>query len=43
MFRYLTKSILLLALTVVICCVIYPLAVWASDKSFFRSRPTVVY
>src|SRR5260370_24608426 len=35
MFRYLTKSILLLALTIVICCVIYPLAVWAIGEVLF--------
>src|SRR5260370_2808807 len=35
MFRYLTKSILLLALTIVICCVIYPLAVWGIGQVFF--------
>jgi potassium-transporting ATPase KdpC subunit len=35
MFRYLTKSILLLALTIVICCVIYPLVVWGIGQVFF--------
>src|SRR5246127_5139737 len=35
MFRYLTKSILLLALTIVICCIIYPLAVWGIGQVFF--------
>src|SRR5271167_4974249 len=35
MFRYLSKSILLLGLTIVICCVVYPLAVWAIGKAFF--------
>src|SRR5271167_2011459 len=35
MFRYLSKSILLLGLTIVICCVVYPLAVWAIGKVFF--------
>src|ERR1700726_2252996 len=35
MFRYLKKSILLLALTVVICCVIYPLAIGGIGQIFF--------
>src|SRR5271167_3223557 len=35
MFRYLSKSILLLGLTIVICCGLYPLAVWAIGKAFF--------
>ena len=35
MLRYLSKSILLLGLTIVICCGIYPLAVWAIGRVFF--------
>src|SRR5208282_6271176 len=35
MFRYLSKSILLLGLTIIICAVLYPLAVWAIGKVFF--------
>jgi potassium-transporting ATPase KdpC subunit len=32
---YLAKSILLLAATVIICCLIYPLVVWAIGQTFF--------
>jgi potassium-transporting ATPase KdpC subunit len=35
MFRMLSKSILLLIFTVVICCVIYPAVVWGVGKAFF--------
>src|SRR6266481_3543615 len=35
MFSYLSKSILLLGLTIVICCGIYPLTVWAIGRIFF--------
>jgi K+-transporting ATPase ATPase C chain len=35
MTRHLSKSLLLLAFTVVICCGIYPLAVWAIGQAFF--------
>src|SRR5260370_26421346 len=35
MVRYLTKSLLLLALTVIICCVIYPGVVWVIGQVFF--------
>jgi len=35
MFRYLSKSILLLGLTIIVCAVLYPLAVWAIGKVFF--------
>ena len=35
MLRYLSKGILLLGLTIVICCGIYPLAVWAIGRAFF--------
>jgi K+-transporting ATPase ATPase C chain len=31
----LVKSIWLLGLTVVICCLIYPIAVWAIGQAFF--------
>jgi potassium-transporting ATPase KdpC subunit len=32
---YISKSLLLLGLSVVICCVIYPLVVWAIGQTFF--------
>ena len=32
---YITKSLWLLVSTVVICCLIYPLAVWAIGQTFF--------
>ncbi|MGC2423555.1 MAG: potassium-transporting ATPase subunit C [Nitrospirota bacterium] len=35
MLKYLSKSILLLALAVFICCCIYPLAVWAVGQTIF--------
>src|ERR1700674_5419489 len=35
MFRYLSKSIVLLCFSVVICCVIYPCLVWAIGQVFF--------
>ncbi len=35
MFRYLTKSVLLLGLTVAICCVIYPAVVWVIGQVLF--------
>ena len=35
MSRYLSKSLWLLAITVVLCCLIYPLAVWAIGQTFF--------
>ena len=35
MARYISKSLLLLGFSVVICCGIYPLAVWAIGQSFF--------
>jgi K+-transporting ATPase ATPase C chain len=35
MARHLTKSLLLLGLVVVICCGVYPLAVWAIAQTFF--------
>ncbi len=35
MFKYISKSILLLAFSVVICCLIYPIAVWAIAQTFF--------
>jgi K+-transporting ATPase ATPase C chain len=35
MSRYLSKSLWLLAITVVICCLVYPLAVWAIGQMFF--------
>src|SRR5258708_28365391 len=38
MFRYLAKSLLLLALTVVICCIIYPLLIWGIGQVFFPSQ-----
>src|SRR5260370_5988199 len=33
--NYITKSIWLLGSTVVICCLIYPLVVWAIGQTFF--------
>jgi potassium-transporting ATPase KdpC subunit len=35
MLKYLSKSILLLALAVLICCCVYPLAVWAVGQTIF--------
>src|ERR1700752_4114612 len=35
MFKYLSSSILLLGLTILICCGIYPLTVWAIGKVLF--------
>jgi potassium-transporting ATPase KdpC subunit len=35
MLRSLLSSILLLVLTIIICCGVYPLAVWAIGKVFF--------
>jgi len=35
MARHISKSLLLLAFSIVICCGIYPLAVWAIGQSFF--------
>src|ERR1700689_655536 len=35
MSRYLSKSVLLLVFSVVICCLIYPLALWAIGQAFF--------
>ena len=42
MLRYISKSLILLGLTVIICCGVYPLAVWAIGKAFFPFRQTVV-
>ncbi len=38
MSRYISKSILLLALSVVACCVIYPLILWAVGQTVFPSQ-----
>jgi len=35
MLQSLSKSILLLGLTIIICCGFYPMAVWAIGKVFF--------
>ena len=35
MLRYLSKSLLLLVFSVVICCVVYPLAMWAIGQTVF--------
>ena len=35
MFRYVSKSVVLLCFSVVICCVIYPCLVWAIGQVFF--------
>src|ERR1700730_5481958 len=35
MLTYISKSLWLLVSTVVICCLIYPLAVWAIGQTFF--------
>ena len=35
MLQYLSKSILLLVFAVVICCVLYPLALWVIGQVFF--------
>jgi len=34
--KYITKSIWLLVFTVVICCIIYPAAVWLIGQTFFK-------
>ncbi len=34
--KHVTKSLWLLGSTVVICCLVYPLAVWAIGQTFFR-------
>ena len=34
--KYITKSIWLLAFTVVICCIIYPAAVWLIGQTCFK-------
>jgi len=38
MLKYLGKSILLWAVSVVVCCVLYPLALWAIGQTFFPFR-----
>ncbi len=38
MFRYLSKSVLLLVFAVAICCILYPLALWAVGQIFFPSQ-----
>jgi potassium-transporting ATPase KdpC subunit len=35
MYKTLSKSLLLLAISVVLCCIIYPLALWAVGQVFF--------
>ena len=35
MSKYLSKSLLLLSFSVVLCCIIYPLALWAVGQAFF--------
>ena len=35
MFRYITKSFLLLFVLVLICCVVYPLILWAIGQTVF--------
>ena len=35
MFRYLSKSFVLLLFAVIICCVIYPCVVWVIGQVFF--------
>ena len=35
MFRYITKSILLLFVLVLICCVVYPLVLWGIGQTVF--------
>lgn len=35
MSKYLSKSLLLLAVSVVLCCMVYPLALWAVGQAFF--------
>src|SRR3984957_11019840 len=35
MWRYISKSLWLLTFAVVICCIIYPLALWAIGQTFF--------
>ena len=35
MWRILSKSILLLSVSVLICCVLYPLALWAVGQTLF--------
>ncbi len=38
MFRYISKSILLLVFAVAICCILYPLALWAVGQLFFPAQ-----
>jgi len=38
MFKILSKSILLIAYSVVICCILYPLTLWAVGQLFFPSQ-----
>ena len=38
MLRHVTKSVLLIALTVVICCIVYPLVVWAIAQTLFPEQ-----
>ena len=35
MMKYLSKSVLLLIFGVVICCIIYPLALWVIGQTLF--------
>ena len=35
MTRYLSKSLLLLSISVVLCCIVYTLALWAAGQAFF--------
>lgn len=38
MLRHVTKSLLLVAFTVVICCIVYPLVVWAIAQTIFPEQ-----
>jgi potassium-transporting ATPase KdpC subunit len=38
MLKYLSKSILLLVFSVVICCILYPLVLWAIGQTLFPSQ-----
>jgi len=38
MWRYFSKSILLLVVSVVICCVLYPLVLWVMGQAIFTSQ-----
>ena len=38
MWKYISKSVFLLAVSVVACCVVYPLALWVVGQTFFQEQ-----